>query len=55
MKSRAQRRIGTTVTLDGRLGTIVDTASQERQPIVKVQWADNNTASWHRPDELTRE
>ncbi len=56
MKSRAQRRIGTIVSLPGgRVGTIVDTASQERQPIVKVKWADDSTVSWHRPDELTRE
>jgi hypothetical protein len=55
MKSRANRRIGTTVTLDGRLGTIVDVGSQEQAPIVKVQWADNNTATWHRPAELAKD
>ena len=52
MKSRAGRRIGTTVThTDGRTGTIVGVVSQERQPIVGVQWADG-TVSWHRRDEL---
>ena len=52
MKSRAGRRIGTTVThTDGRAGTIVGVVSQERQPIVGVQWADGTT-SWHRRDEL---
>ena len=54
MKSRAQRRIGTTVTLNGRVGTIAAVASQERAPIVEVKWADS-TVSWHRPAELTRE
>ncbi len=53
MKSRAQRRIGTTVThTDGRVGTIVGVGSQERQPILGVQFADG-TVSWHRPDEFT--
>jgi hypothetical protein len=53
VKSRAQRRIGTTVThTDGRVGTIVGVASQERQPIVSVQWADGST-TWHRPAEFT--
>lgn len=55
MKSRAQRRIGTTVTLDGRVGTIAAVASQERAPIVEVKWADDSTVSWHRPAELARE
>ena len=54
MKSRAQRRIGTTVTLDGRVGTIAAVASQERAPIVEVKWADGGS-SWHRPDALVRE
>ena len=54
MKSRARRRIGTTVTLDGRVGTIVAVASQEREPIVEVRWADGGS-SWHRPDELVRD
>jgi hypothetical protein len=53
VKSRAQRRIGTTVThTDGRTGTIVGVGSQERQPIDGVKWADG-TVSWHRHDELT--
>jgi hypothetical protein len=53
VKSRAQRRIGTAVThTDGRTGTIVGVGSQERQPIVGVQWADG-TVSWHRRNELT--
>ena len=53
MKSRAGRRIGATVThTDGRTGTIVGVASQERQPIEGVKWADG-TVSWHRRDELT--
>ncbi len=51
MKSRARRRIGTTVTLNGRVGTIVAVASQEREPIVEVRWAEGGS-SWHRPDEL---
>ena len=54
MKSRARRRIGNVVTLDGRVGTVAAVASQEREPIVNVKWADG-TSSWHRPDELTRE
>ena len=54
MKSRAQRRIGTTVTLNGRVGTIAAVASQERAPIVEVKWADG-TSSWHRPGALVRD
>lgn len=54
MKSRAGRWLGRSVRLgtDGRTGTIVGVVSQERQPIVGVQWADG-TVSWHRRDELT--
>ena len=54
MKSRAQRRIGTTVKLNGRVGTIAAVASQEREPIVEVKWADG-TSSWHRPGALVRD
>ena len=54
MKSRARRRIGTTVTLNGRVGTIAAVASQERAPIVEVKWADGGS-SWHRPAELVRD
>ena len=54
MKSRARRRIGTTVTLNGRVGTIATVASQEREPIVEVKWNDGGS-SWHRPGELVRD
>ena len=55
MKSRASRLLGTVrLGPDGRVGQVVNVASQEGSPIVAMQWADDGSVSWHRLDETTR-
>jgi hypothetical protein len=47
------RLLGTQVRLgnDGPVGRVVNTASHDGSPMLKIEWADS-TVSWHRPGEL---